>query len=292
MRHGDQNAGCGLDKDCLVFSDWQIKEGQFHQVKWRQEAHIRSSPPFLKRALRLTHQPFLTPLRKSTCIHWTGRGPSRFRQREAEMARTRVSEVRPGFESKDLGYLITMLDFDCHSSKSSSPICRVWLMNDVTIFQWKTLWESLHDTWRHCKSFDVAYPWKWLLIESALTVIPFREQRPLQNWAWQLLKSSTPCLHGTRRRKLWPTMQSDAGRPWTTASKPRLKAWKQRENFYQLSANKTEKVQWACDHSKRTLVFLITFRPWSLLSLAMIRHKVSDVWHLSISWCVVSLFDF
>ncbi len=145
------------------------------------------------------------------------------------------------------------------------PVCRFSLKNYVIIFQWKTLWAWLHDIWRHCKSFDVAYPWKWLLIELVLTAIPFREQQPLQNWAWRLLKSSTLCLHGTRRRKHWPTMQSDADRPWTTASKPRLKAWKQRGSFYQSSANKIftlSDLQWTCDHSKRTLVFLVTFQPF------------------------------
>lgn len=188
-----------------------------------------------------------------------------------------------------------MLDFYLRFKLNFVPVCRFSPKNYVTIFQWKTLWAWLHDIWRHCKSFDVAYPWKWLLIELVLTAIPFREQQPLQNWAWRLLKSSTLCLHGTRRRKHWPTMQSDADRPWTTASKPRLKAWKQRGSFYQSSANKIftlSDLQWTCDHSKKTLVFLVTFRPWSLLSLAMIHHKVSDVWQhicwkLSISCCVV-----
>jgi len=40
-RHGDQNVGCDLDKNALVFSDWQIKEGHFRQVKWRHAARIR-----------------------------------------------------------------------------------------------------------------------------------------------------------------------------------------------------------------------------------------------------------
>lgn len=40
-RHGDQYVGCDLDKNGLVFSDWQIKGGHFRQVKWRQAARIR-----------------------------------------------------------------------------------------------------------------------------------------------------------------------------------------------------------------------------------------------------------
>ncbi len=138
------------------------------------------------------------------------------------------------------------------------PVCRDSINNYDTVFQWKTLWAWLHDIWRHCKSFDVAYPWKWLLIELVLTAIPFREQQPLQNWAWRLLKSSILCLHGTRRRKHWPTMQSDADRPWTTASKPRLKAWKQRGSFYQSSANKIftlSDLQWTCDHQNNTCIY-------------------------------------